>query len=353
MRRTSAKIGWDKRHGLIQEKPWIKRGLGMARGFHTSGAGSAQPSKFIMDYSGAIVKMNEDGTAVLLNAAADAGGGNNSAHAAMVAEELGLNYEDVMVEMGNTTCTLFDVPTHASRANYGSGLAVVQAAGVVKAKLFQWAADLLEAAEEDLVAEDGKIHVRGSEQRYISVCEVVQQAQQLGWGSACGEASVRPEACPPHFIVCFVEVAVDTATGKVEVLRAVTGADAGTPINLNTVEGQIVGGLHMGLGYGLMEDTLFEPETGRILNADFIDYKILTMPDMPLTDTVIADTYEPTGPFGAKGIGEGVTNPVAAAVANAIYAAVGVRVLDLPISAEKILAGIKKETDFAGYKERI
>jgi CO/xanthine dehydrogenase Mo-binding subunit len=349
MRQASKKIGWNKRRELTAEKPWIKRGIGMARGFHTSGAGSAKPSKFIMDYSGAIVKMNEDGTAVLLNAAADAGGGNNSAHAAMVAEELGLNYEDVIVELGDTNTTLFDVPTHASRANYGAGLAVVQAARQVKQKLFDWAADILEAAKEDLVAEGGKIFVSGSKQRYVTIREVVQKAQYLGWGSASGQASIRPEACPPHFIVCFVEVAVDTTTGKVELLRAVSGADVGTPINLNTIEGQMVGGLHMGLGYGLMEDTLFEAETGKILNADFIDYKILTMLDMPQTETIIADTFEPTGPFGAKGVGEGVTNPVAAAVANAIYAAVGVRVLELPISAEKILAGIQA-ADNAGNK---
>jgi CO/xanthine dehydrogenase Mo-binding subunit len=287
------------------------------------------------------VKMNEDGTAVLLNAAADAGGGNNSAHASMVAEELGLNYEDVIVQMGDTNTTLFDVPTHASRANYGAGLAVRAAAGKVKEKLLAWAASLLEASKADLVAEGGRLFVRGSPQISLTIKEVVQKAQYLGWGSACGEASIRPNACPPHFIVCFVEVAVDTTTGKVEVLRAVTGADVGTPININTVEGQMIGGLHMGIGYGLMEDTIFEPDTGKVLNPDFHDYKILTMLDMPDTETVIADTFEPTGPFGAKGVGEGVTNPVAAAVANAIYAAAGVRVKDLPMSAEKILAGIK------------
>lgn len=341
LQKACADIGWDRRHHLGSDKPWIKRGIGMAKGFHCSGAGSAEPSKFIMDYGGAIVKMNEDGTAVLLIATADAGGGNNSAHAAMIAEELGLTYEDVIVAAGDTNTTLFDVPTHASRANYGAGLAVLAATRKVKVKLMAWAAELLEADPTDLVAANGEIFVRGSAQRHLTVAEVVRKAQYLGWGSACGEASVRPNACPPQFIVCFVEVAVDTFTGKVEIVRAVVGADVGTPINLNNVEGQIVGGLHMGLGYGLFEDTVFEPETGKPLNPGFNDYKILTMRDMPPTETIIADTYEPTGPFGAKGIGEGGTTPVAAAVANAVYAAVGVRVLELPISPEKILAGLK------------
>ncbi|MCK5554096.1 MAG: molybdopterin-dependent oxidoreductase, partial [Deltaproteobacteria bacterium] len=122
IRRGVEKIGWTRRDDHRTEKPWVKRGIGMARGFHTSGAGSPKPSKFIMDYSGAIVRMNEDGTAVLINAAADAGHGDLSAHAAIVAEELGLNYDDVLVPMGDTNTTLFDVPTHASRATYGAGL---------------------------------------------------------------------------------------------------------------------------------------------------------------------------------------------------------------------------------------
>jgi CO/xanthine dehydrogenase Mo-binding subunit len=200
---------------------------------------------------------------------------------------------------------------------------------------------MLEARLEDLVIQQGKIFVSGSPARAVTIKEVVQGAQTNGWGSAMGQVSVRPDACPPHFIVWFVEVAVDIETGRVEVVRAVSGADAGIPINLDSVEGQIAGGLHMGLGYGMMEDTCFDGSTGRVLNPNLRDYKMLTIADMPEVETLIAETYEPTGPFGAKGVGEGVTNPVAAAVANAIYNAVGVRVRELPMSAEKILAALK------------
>ena len=133
---------------------------------------------------------------------------------------------------------------------------------------------------------------------------------------------------------------MDTQTGRVEVVKAVSGADVGTPINLNSVEGQIEGGVHMGIGFALHEDTKFDRETGHLMNPGFLDYKILTFADMPPVQTIIADTYEPTGPFGAKGVGEGVTNPVAPAVANAIYNAIGVRITDLPITAEKILKAL-------------
>jgi len=204
---------------------------------------------------------------------------------------------------------------------------------------------MLEAPVEDLVAEGGKIFVAGTPERWVTIKEVVKTAQSSGWGSAAGEASVRPDACPPHFIVCFVEVAVDTQTGQVKVLRAVTGADVGTPINRNSVEGQIAGGLHMGLGFGLLEDTRFDKSTGKVLNPNFRDYKTLASLDMPSIEMMIADTFEPTGPFGAKGVGEGVTNPVAAAVANAVYNAVGVRVKDLPISVEKILRALRERED--------
>jgi len=345
LRRGAGAIGWNTRSDHGTDRPWVKRGIGMARGFHTSGAGSPKPSKFILDYSGAIVKMNEDGTAVLIHAAADAGGGSLSAHAAMVAEELGLNYEDVFVHKSDTSGTLFDVPTHASRGTYGAGLAVYKASQKVKQVLLTWASEILETPVENLVAEKGKIFVAATPEHWVSIKEVVETAQRSGWGSAAGEVSNRPNACPPHFTVCFVEVEVDTQTGQVKVLRAATGADVGTPVNLNSVEGQIAGGLHMGLGYALLEDARFDGKTGKALNPNFHDYKTLTALDMPPIEKMIADTFEPTGPFGAKGVGEGATNPVAAAVANAVYNAIGVRIKDLPISVEKVLRGLKEKEE--------
>jgi CO/xanthine dehydrogenase Mo-binding subunit len=347
LKRGAETIGWGLRADHATDKPWVKRGIGMARGFHTSGAGSPKPSKFILDYSGAIVKVNEDGSAVLINAAADAGSGAMSTHAAMVAEELGLNFDDVVVHMGDTSVSLFDVPTHASRGTYGAGWAVKKASEKVREMLLRWAAEMLEASVEDLVSEKGRIFVVGNPDRWITIKEVVETAQVSGWGSAAAEASIRPSACPPHFTVCFVEVEVDTRTGQVKVVRAVTGADVGTPINLNSVEGQIAGGLHMGLGFALLEDARFDGKTGKPLNANFRDYKTLTALDMPSIETMVADTFEPTGPFGAKGVGEGATNPVAAAVANAVYNAVGARIKDLPISVEKILKAIKEKAGSA------
>jgi CO/xanthine dehydrogenase Mo-binding subunit len=177
----------------------------------------------------------------------------------------------------------------------------------------------------------------------ISIREVVQKAQYDGWGTAVGSASVRAPACPPHFTVVFVEVDVDTVTGEVKLVRAITGADVGTPISGHGLRGQMIGGLHMGLGYALTECIHIDPIDGRVLNPNFTDYKFISPVDMPQVETIVADTHEPTGPFGAKGIGEGVTNPVASAVANAIYNAIGVRIYSLPMTPEKILWALKTE----------
>ena len=342
LRKGAEQIGWEGRGDHSTDRPWVRRGIGMARGFHTSGAGSPQPSKFILDYSGAVVKMNDDGTAVLINAVADPGSGSMSAHAALVAEEIGLNYEDVLCPMGDTNMTLFDVPTHASRGTYGAGRAVKEAASRAKRVLLGWASQMLETPAEALAAAEGRIFIARAPDMGVTVEEVVRTARDRGWGSAIGEASVRPDACPPHFTVTFVEVEVDTLTGFVRVVRAVQGADVGTAVNLSSVEGQVAGGLHMGLGFALLEDTCFD-ERGKVVNAGFRDYKVLLAQDMPEVATVLADTYEPTGPFGAKGIGEGATNPVAAAVTNAIYNAVGVRITDLPATMEKIFTALKEK----------
>ena len=190
---------------------------------------------------------------------------------------------------------------------------------------------------EEIDIKNSRIYLVADPSVSKSVGEVMLKGISSGWGNVCATSTIRPQACPPHFTVIFAEVDVDTITGKVDIVRVVAGADAGTIMNLNNVEGQIVGGVHMGAGYALMEDTVFDKKSGRPLNAQFGDYKILTSMDMPPVEVITEETWEPTGPLGAKGVGEGVTNPVAPAIANAIYDACGVRIPDLPCTPEKVL----------------
>jgi len=317
----------------------------MAWGFHTSGCGSPTPSKFMQDYSGAIVKVNEDGTANLIVALADPGTGNQQVLAQIVAEELGIKYEDVTVPDSNTDVAPYNCMQHGSRSTYVVGGVVKAAAAEAKKTLLKWAARMLEASVDDLEVKDQKVCVKGSPQKAVTVAEVATYAdsktQQLGTIMGC--YSGRALACPPHFAAYFIEVGVDMETGEIRVANAVGGADVGVVISPDGAEAQIGGGLHMGLGYALTEKFLIDKATGKVLNPFPVDYKILTAADMPDLEIFFADTVEPTGPFGAKGLGEAAINPVAAAVANAIYNATGGRIKELPITPEKILAALKKE----------
>lgn len=337
-------IGWSRRGEVSNDKSRLRRGIGFARGFHTSGCGSEKPSGFYVEYSGAIVMINIDGSVNLITASVDSGSGGHTVYAGIVAEELGVRFEDVVVSDADTQTAPFDCPTHASRGTYVVGMVSKEAAKKAKEILLKWASEILEEPVNRLQTKEGKVYVVDQPERWTSIEEVVLVGHRNGWGSVIGLANLRPTECAPHFTVAFCEVEVDTQTGKVCVVRYIAGADVGTVINRNGVEGQIVGGVHMGLGYALLEDTKIDETNGEILTTNFTDYKILSPIDMPPVETIIADTFEPTGPFGAKGSGEGVTNPVAPAVCNAVYNAIRVRIKDLPITPEKILKALRKKS---------
>jgi xanthine dehydrogenase molybdenum-binding subunit len=140
------------------------------------------------------------------------------------------------------------------------------------------------------------------------------------------------------FSAQLAEVEVDTETGEIDVLRLVCASDIGKAINPMAVEGQIEGGMQMGLGYALTEEIIVEE--GRVMNSDFLDYKIFTSAEMPQTETILIETLDPEGPFGAKGVGEMGGTPTAAAIANAVYDAIGIRLTRLPMTPERVLKAI-------------
>jgi CO/xanthine dehydrogenase Mo-binding subunit len=339
------KIGWENRKSTIphKDRPWIRRGIGMASGFHTSGCGSSEPNTYLLDYSGAIVKMNEDGTACLTLAVADFGSGNVTSIAAMVAEELGIHYDDVIVTQTDTENSLYEHWAHASRSVYSTGSAAKAASRNAKHVIMEWASMVLDVPSDQIEIKDRRVFYKKDPTVETSVREVLEYAQSQFLGTAIGTASHRATACPPHFVSTFAEVDVDTRTGEVKIVRVFHGADVGTPINPGIVRGQLVGGLHMGLGYALTENVVYDSDDGHVLNPNFRDYKLLTPLDMPKVETFLADTYEPTGPFGAKGVGEGSTNTVAPAVYNAVYNAVGARVLTMPLTPEKVLKAMQQK----------
>jgi xanthine dehydrogenase molybdenum-binding subunit len=352
LERGAEMVDWYNRPRAEEQTGRYRRGIGMGRGFHTSSAGAPVPGT-VIDFGGAMVKLNEDGTFDYVSALMDHGGGTMDANAKIIAEELNIPYYKVNIVRADTGTTVYDVCTHASRGIYSGGGAALKVAGKVKEKIREQAGKLLDAYPHalrfrfDQEKDQGVVYAEGIEGREISYKELAYTMRHKNLGTIAAVESYRQPSCPPHFTGYFVEVEVDTWTGKVSLKKVVAGADIGTVINPKLAMGQIHGGFAQGWSMTVNEDTPYSPESGYLLNQGYLsDYKIPTSKDLPHLDDFIvffADTYEPTGPFGAKGIGEGALNPVAGAVANAIQNALGIRFFELPITKDRILEALKEE----------
>jgi xanthine dehydrogenase molybdenum-binding subunit len=350
LKRGAEMIDWYNRPKPGSQKGRYRRGIGMGRGYHTSSAGAPVPGT-VIDFGGAFLKLNEDGTLDYVTALMDHGGGTVEAHAKIIAEELCVPLENVNIINADTSTTVYDVCTHASRGIYSGGGAALKVAKQVKEKIRDYASRMLDAYPHalkfkcDPAKGQGVVYAEGVAGREATFKEIAYTARHKNWGTAAAVDSYRQPACPPHFTGYFVEVEVDTWTGRVKPLRVIAGADIGTVINPKLAAGQIHGGLAMGWSMATVEDLPYDEKTGDLANRGFItDYKVpyaMDMPDLEDFQVFFVDTYEPTGPFGAKGIGEGALNPVAGAVANAIQNALGIRFYELPLTKERILEALR------------
>lgn len=330
------------------------RGIGMACLIHSSGYKGVWGS---IETSSAIIIAKEDGSFNLYTDFSELGTGVWTVVQEIAAEILGARLEDINVLAGDTAFTPFDLGSYASRGTYSIGNAVKLAALDMRQQLFEVAATMLEAGVDDLEAKGGAIYLKKAPEKKSSIAEVAYHAHfGLGkvliskgiWNSPAGLldffTGVWPSPGPvtSYPFGCQVaEVEVDPRTGKVEVLSMTAAHDVGFPINLDAVEGQIEGGVVMGLGYALTEN--LRHEDGRVLCDDFVDYFIRRAPDIPEIKPIVVTTDDPYGPFGAKGLGEAVMVPTAPAIANAIYNAIGVRIKELPITSDKILKALKEK----------
>ncbi|MEE9612828.1 MAG: molybdopterin cofactor-binding domain-containing protein [Desulfatiglandales bacterium] len=324
-----------------------KRGRGMACMCYPIGfTVSANPSAVT-------IKVNEDGTAILVTGTVETGQGSLTVLAQIAAEELGIEPDEVTVVSADTDSTPMDMGAIASRTTYVTGKAIRLAAAKAKNILFETAAPLLNVGTDQLEARDHKIQVTGFPQKSLPIGEVAFKSQVLLGRPPLGTASYNPPTVPldPEtgqgepfstyvYATQIAEVEVDTDTGQVDVLRIVAVHDCGTPVNPNLVVGQVQGGVSQGIGYALSEEIVFEE--GVQSNSSLTDYVIPTSMDIPTIDVTIVDNYDPTGPFGVKGVGEPTSVPTAPAILNAIYDAIGVRIFSLPVTPEKILRALRK-----------
>lgn len=337
--RGMKEIGWQEKRqgsGIRDERPEIqnpiKRGVGMALALQASGIPG-------VDMGAASIKMNEDGSFNLLVGATDIGTGADTVLAQIAAEELGVEVDRIIMYSSDTDFTPFDPGAYASSTTYISGGAVKKAAAQVKQQILEVASKLLEESVENLRCERGHvISVTGQRLGYEEIC--LSSLYQKDQFQIMAVASHISYDSPPPFAATFAEVEVDTETGVVRVVKIVSAIDCGVPVNPQTAEGQIEGAVTQALGYALTEDMPFD-EQGRLLHTDFKNYRIFTAVDMPELKPILVQTYEPTGPFGAKAIAEIPINGPAPAIANAIANAVGVRLRELPFTPEKVWHAIR------------
>jgi len=327
---------WKRNRGQSPINSRVKRGWGMGCEMHGS---SAYPG--IKEQGNATVRMNEDGTVQLFTGATGLGTGAHTALAQVVAEELGVKFEDVCVVHGDTDVVPWDIGAFASHTTYMGGRAAQMAAAQVKQQVLALAADALEAAPEDLEIRQGIVTVKGSDRR-LSVREAVSPKRGLPAKQLIASATYTPTKSY-SFAAHFVEVQVDTETGQIDVLQVVPVHELGKIIHPVAAAGQIEGGIQQGIGHTLTEDYIVDAKTGRSLNAGFVDYKMPLSMDMPPIRTIMLETApDPGGPYGAKGVGEDPIIAIGPAIANAIYDAIGVRFRHYPITPEDVLRGLDK-----------
>jgi CO/xanthine dehydrogenase Mo-binding subunit len=327
----------------------VRRGVGYACGVHGSGYGCLIDA----DTSGAIVKLAPDGTIILFSGAMDVGQATTTSIIQIVAETLGVEPAQVILSSQNTDAVPFDGGASASRQLYISGNAALRAAQSLRSQIVKLAADILEVGADALVIRDGIVRAADPNlsNRSLSLARLaihainVRGEQPIAFGTCSLQGALLDANGKGNPIGAFLfasqraEVEVDTETGVVRVLSLAGAHDVGRAINPMVIEGQIEGSLIQGMGYALLEEV--RQHEGRPIGPDLESYLVPTSADLPELVPIIVETYEPSGPLGAKGVGEAGLVPTAAAIANAIENATGVRITSLPITPERLLAALK------------
>jgi 4-hydroxybenzoyl-CoA reductase alpha subunit len=328
------------------------RGVGFACSSYLSGAGL--PIYWNdMPQSGVQIKIDRGGGVTVFCGSTDIGQGSDSVLAYVVAEVLGIQPEDIRVVTADTDLTPVDLGSYSSRVTVMTGNAAVEAAEKLRQLLFRVAAEKLDVPEDQLAAADRKIFDVADPDRFLTFAEAAQRAEAR-FGTLGAVGSYRPPAAPGKYkgsgvgpspsysySACVVELEVDPETGFITVHKVWIAHDVGRAINPLLVQGQIEGSVYMGLGEALMEEQVFRSRYGLHKTPSMLDYKSPTTLEMPEVESFLIETDDPNGPFGAKEAGQGPLLPVAPAVANAVYDAVGVRIDEIPITPEKILRALE------------
>ncbi len=307
------------------------RGRGVACGYWAPPSGVA----------GASIHLNPDGTVVLVVGSVDLTG-TRTTLAQIVAEELGVPFENVSVVTGDTETAPYSVPTVGSMIMRSLAKPVCQACQDIKDQLCRRAASQLEVEPKDMEFVQGRAQVKGKPQKSVSLLDIVRQTTHFtGESQVIGQASSESAQESPVLAVDVVDVEVDKETGKVKILSFIAAQDAGFAVNPTLVEGQIQGGVTQGIGWALTENNVFHK--GVMQNTTLLDYRMPTAADLPFIETLLVEVGFDISPFGIRGVGEPPIVPTMAAIANAIHSAVGVRLKELPMTPEAVFQALQAQ----------
>ncbi|MDY6864118.1 MAG: xanthine dehydrogenase family protein molybdopterin-binding subunit [Thermodesulfobacteriota bacterium] len=346
IKRASESIDWNKR----RDRKSVEIGLGVGCGSFISGF-------FVPPHTSAaaMVKLQEDGGVTLITGATDIGQGSSTVLSQIAAEELGVPFDTVRVISADTEITPHDPGSFSSRVTFLAGNAVKIAVQEAKKQVFEVAAEILEANIKDLEAKEGKIYVKGSPKKNVSFHRTVMTSLLKSGNPIMGRGYYRPpntnfpdlktgKGNPTgaySFSAHIAEVAIDRETGFIKMPKFVVAHDCGRALNPQQVTGQLEGSVNMGQAQALSED--IKMEGGQVLNPSFLSYGIPLSLSIPKINVISVETVDQEGPFGAKEAGEGNLVPTPAAIANAVYDAIGVRIKELPITPEKILKALEEK----------
>ena len=328
MARCKELFHWDEKYPVRDMGNGKVRAAGVAMAMQGSCISN-------VDVGSATVKLADDGTFNLLIGAADMGTGCDTILAQMVAECMDCSVDDVAVFGADTDASPYDSGSYASSTTYITGKAVEMACAKLKTQLCGIAAGMLGCSTEEVVFENGRVKQINTE-KSVSLAEISVKDQVNNDIAAVATASHSSPVSPPPYMVGMVEIELDKDTGEVKILDYVAVVDCGITINPALARIQTEGGIVQGIGHTLFENITYD-RNGRPIESSFLQYKVPTRLDMGHLRVEFENSYEPTGPFGAKSIGEIVINTPAPAIAHAIYRATGVWHRELPITPEKIL----------------
>ena len=308
------------------------RGRGVAMGFWRNNTGP----------SSVLATLVADGTVMLVEGSVDIGG-TRVAVAQQLAEVLGIPVEDVSPQVADTDTIGFTSNTGGSGVAFKTGWTAYEAAQDIKRQLIDRAATMWETSPEEVEYVDGVLQHKSDPELRTTLKEIAPTLNDTG-GPIVGRASLNPRGSSGSYTANIVDVEVDTETGKVELLRYTAFQDAGTAVHPSYVEGQLQGGTVQGIGWALNEE-YYMSEDGHMLNSSLLDYRMPTSLDVPMIDTVIVEVPNPGHPFGVRGVGEASIVPPMAAMANAIYDAVGIRMRELPMRPGSVARTLKEKGD--------